>query len=82
MTTHNRLRDFIQHELLQQSGAVPLGDEDDLLLSGIVDSLGVMRLVEFMETEFAMEVPPEDITIDHFLSIDAMAQFIELRSTV
>jgi acyl carrier protein len=79
--TRNRLRDFIQQELLQQTGAPPLGDEEDLLLSGTVDSLGVMRLVEFLESEFSLEVPPEDITIDHFVSIDAMARYIENRST-
>ena len=81
MTTRNRLRDFIQQELLQQTGSTPLDDEEDLLLSGTVDSLGVMRLVEFLESEFSIEVPPEHITIDHFVSIDAMARYIENRST-
>jgi acyl carrier protein len=80
-TTRNRLRDFIRQELLQQSATTPLGDEDDLLLSGTVDSLGVMRLVDFLESDFGLEVPPEDITIDHFISIDAMARYVESRST-
>ena len=74
------LSEFIAREILgSQTGEGPTGD-DDLLGSGMVDSLGVMSLVFFIEERFGVEVPPEDVTIDNFQTIDAIASYLERRS--
>jgi len=67
---------FIIDELL--SGKT-VGDQDDLLLSGLVDSIGVMRLVAFIEEEAALQVPAEDVTIEHFVNIAAISRYLEAR---
>lgn len=67
---------FIIDELL--SGKT-VGDQDDLLLSGLVDSIGVMRLVTFIEEEAALQVPAEDVTIEHFVNIAAISRYLEAR---
>ncbi|MDX1784495.1 phosphopantetheine-binding protein [Roseovarius sp. ZX-A-9] len=51
-------------------------DSDELLLSGLLDSLSVMRLVAFLEMEFGITIPPEDITVTNLASIDAMAAYL------
>jgi len=43
-----------------------LSDDDDLLTSGLVDSLGMMSLVAFIEEQFGVAVPPEDVTLETF----------------
>lgn len=52
-------------------------DSADLLESGIIDSLGVLDLVTFLQQEFAVSVDDDDLTPDNFKSIECMAQFVE-----
>jgi len=52
---------------------------ENLLLSGLVDSLGVMRLVRFLEETFDVSVPPEDVNIKHFMTISAIEAYIAGR---
>ena len=69
------LRGFITDEILNRPDFV-LGDEDDLLTSGLVDSLGVVSLVNFIEEETGLDVPPEDVTLENFLSIRAIDAYV------
>ena len=56
-----------------------LGDEDSLLESGAVDSLGVLDLVGFLEERFGVHVEDEDVVGEHFESVAAMARFVESK---
>lgn len=71
-----RLTRFVHEELIGSGDGVQLAEEDDLLLSGHVDSMGIMRLVEHLETEHSLAVPPEDVTIDNFSSIASLTRYI------
>lgn len=70
------IREFIVEELVLDDLDGDIGDDDDLLTTGLVDSLGVMRLVGFIQDEFAIEVPPEDVTIENFLSLATISSYI------
>ena len=70
------IRNFIVEQLL--SGKL-VADDENLLLSGLVDSLGVMRLVRFLENAFSITVPPQDVTITHFMTIDTIVSYVESR---
>ena len=67
---------FIKQELL--NGA-EVSEEQDLLLSGLMDSIGVMRLVTFIEEEVGIEVPAEDVTIENFTSMETLKAYLEAR---
>jgi 2-hydroxymuconate-semialdehyde hydrolase len=69
------LVDFIRQELLKGRN-VKLDDEVDLLSAGIIDSLGILRAVAFMEERFGVKVPDEDVVFEHFQNINAMAEYI------
>jgi acyl carrier protein len=51
----------------------------DLLLTGLVDSLGVVLIVEWIETELGRTIDPADVVLENFQTVDAMMEF--LRST-
>ncbi len=72
------LRAFLTNDLLMGQD-VTLKDDEDLLLSGLVDSLGVVRLTAFIESEFKLKVPPEDVVLENFQSLDAMAAYLRQR---
>ncbi len=71
------IQGFIQDQLL--SGRQVEGGED-LLLSGLVDSLGVMRLVSFLESSFGFKVPAQDVKLANFATLDAIVTYAEARS--
>lgn len=51
-------------------------NDDSLLESGIIDSLGVLDLVTFIEDEFKISVVDDDLTPDNFQTIDRMTAFV------
>lgn len=56
-----------------------LKDSDELLESGIVDSLGILDVVTFLESEFGLTVSDEDLLPENFRSIERIAQFAQER---
>jgi acyl carrier protein len=71
------IRDFIEGELL--SGR-PVGDAENLLVGGRIDSLGVMRLVGFLESRFGFRIPGTDVTLRNFATLDAIAAYVEAKA--
>ena len=67
---------YIQENLLGGKGAIELLPEDDLLGSGLLDSMGVMRLVVFVEQTFNIKIPPEDIVIENFMDVKAITNYV------
>lgn len=73
------LRRYLEEEILESGDDGTLGDDDDLLLSGLVDSIGLMRLIGFIEESTALRIPPEDVTIERFRSIASIADYVVRR---
>ncbi len=56
--------------------------EDTLLLEqGLLDSLGLMSLVAFLERQYQLIVPEEEITSDNFRSLATIRKLIDRLST-
>ena len=51
-------------------------DDDHLLEAEIVDSLGVLELVTFLEREFRITVLDDELTPENFKSIDSLVSFV------
>lgn len=56
-----------------------IGPCDSLLESGIVDSLGTLDIVLFLEREFGFVVEDEEMVADHFESIESITAFVGLK---
>ncbi len=69
------LTDYIQRELLHGRVA-DLKEDQDLLSAGIIDSLGILQLVAFMEKQLGIQVPDEDVIFENFQSIRTMAEYV------
>lgn len=50
--------------------------DEDLLMSGRLDSLGVMSLVAFLEDRLGTRIPARDIVIENFESIDRISDYL------
>ena len=56
-----------------------LEDTDPLIESGVIDSLGVLDVVAFIEEEFQIKVEDEDLTADNFQNISKIASFVSKK---
>ena len=56
-----------------------LQDDQDIFALGFINSLFAMQLVLFVEKNFGIEVPNEDLDIDNFRSVNALATLIERK---
>ena len=68
---------YIQDNLLSGKAGIELSPEDDLLGSGLLDSMGVMRLVGFVEETFNIKIPAEDIVIENFMDVKSITNYVE-----
>lgn len=51
-----------------------------LLEAGVIDSTGVLELLSFIESEFDLVVPDEDLVPENFDSLDAIGRYIAERA--
>ncbi len=68
------IKSFISNKLLNGRD-IDYGES--LLLSGLVDSFGVVKLLMFLEEEFGITIPAQDVTITNMANIDAIAKYID-----
>lgn len=76
----DRTRTFIRTAYLYMRPDYELNDSDSLLATGIIDSLGILELLEFAEGELGITVEDDEITEDHFGTVDAIVSFLATKS--
>jgi acyl carrier protein len=75
------LTDFIQRRLAAQ-GQDPLNelsDDCDLLLSGVIDSLGLLELVTAVNEHYGREIDFEDLDPDQMTIVGPFCDFVAAR---
>lgn len=72
----DQLRQFILEELASAKGISQFTDDESLMANGVIDSLGVFRLVTFLEENFGVRVGDEEITADNLSSVDTIEQLV------
>jgi acyl carrier protein len=68
---------FIAENILPQSGLKSFRDSDSFLENGLIDSTGVLELLEFIEEEFKIKVEDEEIIPDNFDSLEKLTRYIQ-----
>jgi methoxymalonate biosynthesis acyl carrier protein len=56
-----------------------LADNEDIFASGFVNSMFAMQLVQFVESTFGITVESDDLEIDNFRTLDAIAALVERK---
>lgn len=70
------LTTYITNEFLEDKQE-KVSYNDDILSSGILDSMGMIRLITFIEKEFNIKVLSEDMTFENFMSIEKIDDYIQ-----
>jgi len=59
----------------------PMNDDTLLLESGLIDSLGILDVVAFLERSFNIAITDEELTPDNFANINCMASFVRSKQS-
>jgi acyl carrier protein len=74
------LRTYITDSLLPASGIESFEDGDSFLGKGIIDSTGILELLEFIESKFQIHVEDEEVVPDNLDSLDKLSSFIHRKT--
>lgn len=76
------IREYIAENILFSSNGYPYSDEASFLEEGIVDSMGIMELVVFVDENFGIEVDDQELVPDNFDSISRLAGYIRFKLSI
>jgi len=77
-----RLAAYLMEECLPRNSAATLSSDQNLFETGVVDSAGLISFIGFVEREFGMTVPDEDLLPENFVSLSSIARYIRARRQV
>jgi acyl carrier protein len=72
-----RIKEFIITEVNPDRNLEELGDDEPLIDSGIIDSLGILKIMAFLDEEFGIDLSAQQIKPDNFKSVISICSLIE-----
>ena len=75
MALREDLLDFVETNLLR--GEQKVDPEESLIERGIIDSIGLMQLMTFLEEKAKIRIPDHQVTPENFESVESMERLVE-----
>ncbi len=75
------IHNYVLNEFLPGEDPGELTDQTPLITGGILDSIGTLKLVTFLEERFGVLVEAHEAGIDHLDSIGKIVELIESKKT-
>jgi acyl carrier protein len=72
-----RIKEFIMTEVNPDLNLDRLDDDEPLIDSGIVDSLGVLRILSFLDEAFGIDLSGEEMKLENFRTVRSICELIE-----
>ncbi len=79
MDARNVLKIFVVNNFLKGDKSINLRDDSLFIEEGIIDSVGVMELVAFIEVTFGFRVEDDEMVPENLDSIDKLVTYVELK---
>jgi acyl carrier protein len=75
-----QVRTFIFENFLFDAEESALGNDDSFLEQGVIDSTGVLELVEWIEETFEIKIDDTELVPENLDSVNLIAAFIEKKN--
>lgn len=75
-----KLKKYIKNKFLMGEDSVNLSDDDSFLDKGIIDSTGVLELVNYIEETFNIKVEDEELVPDNLDSLNKLSIYIKKKT--
>jgi acyl carrier protein len=73
------IRKFVAAHYLPDSPVEAITDTMPLITSGIIDSIGMLGLVDFIENHYAIEFMPREIDVHALDTVERIASLIRAK---
>ena len=80
MSREEQIRRFLAESFLFSQEGFTLRDDDSLMENGVIDSTGILELIQFVEELLGIEIPDEEITPDNFDSVARISGYLDRKS--
>lgn len=77
MANQDLIREFIVNVFMPGVQPEQLPPDYDLIASGTIDSLSLLRILTWLEDQFGIPIDDVEITQDNFTSVAAICQFVD-----
>jgi acyl carrier protein len=77
MDDMTKIKQFIVDEFMPDVPAEELDADFDLLTGGVVDSLGLLKVVAWLESEYDIGVDDSELGPDSFRTVRAIHEYVE-----
>jgi acyl carrier protein len=68
-------------ERFPAAAAWKISDDQSLLTTGVIDSLGILDLAAHIDSEFGVTLADDDLNPENFDSISSIARFLHAKKT-
>ena len=75
----DKIRAYLDQNFLYMMPNFVLEDDDRLLERGVVDSMGIVEMLTFLEDEFGVKAADEEISEANLGSVRAIVQFVSAK---
>lgn len=76
MSETDKIKHFIVEEFMPDVSVDELEDDYDLAASGAIDSLGLLKLVAWLESEFGVEVDEAELGPDSLRTVNEINEYV------
>ena len=80
MEAKERIRTFIESNLVVFEDETKFSDNDNIFELGFVNSLFAMKILNYIENEFKITIDNEDIDIRNFSSVNNIVNLINKKN--
>lgn len=73
------INNFIQEEFLYDKPEIKMTNDFNMIEQGILDSMDIFRLIQFVEEEVGVSFEPEEMIQTNFQSINDIVNFVNKK---
>lgn len=81
MSIEAKIRQFVLENYLFSSDQSLLANDDSLLQKGIIDSTGILEVIQFLTDEFAVEVQDKEMIPENLDSVNNLVAFVTRKTS-
>jgi acyl carrier protein len=70
------IKKYLTEEFLYDRPEISLENDLSLIEEGIIDSMGIFRLISFLEETFGLTLNPNDILLENFETLSSIKSFV------
>ncbi|MGD2084796.1 MAG: acyl carrier protein [Candidatus Aminicenantes bacterium] len=80
MTAKEKIRSYLCTEVLKGVDENTIRDDKPLIQEGLIDSIGIMKLITFLTEKFKVELNDEDFNMDNFETLNNITTLVAQKS--